>query len=146
MILITMIIGPRGRLRAPRRSSAVITASNASENQTRKVSIAMGATVAAKSRTAMMRNHWVGNVARRKVMAGMCADSRFGKMILFKGLDSQTKSLIQLLLSSLAIVGPIRTAASSSTPTAWRVMTHSSLRQRNRRSYAVDTLFFLSTG
>ena len=88
--------------------------------QTRGASIAKGATVAAMSRTAMIRNQWAGNVARRKVMAGMCADSRFRKMILFKGLDLRPKPLIQLILTDLEVTAaPARTVRRRSARPDW---------------------------
>jgi hypothetical protein len=68
--------------------------------QTGTAMMANGAAVAASSRAAMIRNHWGGKVARCAFMAGMCADSRFGKMILFKGLEPRPKALIQLAVSS----------------------------------------------
>jgi hypothetical protein len=34
--------------------------------------MAKGATVAATSKAAMIRNHWAGNMARRVFMAGDC--------------------------------------------------------------------------
>jgi hypothetical protein len=73
--------------------------------------MARGAAVAAKSRAAMIRNHWGGNVARCAFMAGKCVlILKFRKMILFKGLEVFPKPLIQLAVSSQMEAAAVPTA------------------------------------